>query len=428
MTEFILPKATQSRKTTIGQRSKDKYLTACGALLADLFDLQEYASDGVSREGYHGLSKSNFSKELLGFGYDAFMDVMMALEEHRVINVTLGDKTPTKRLEGRRRRQTLFSLTPLGQQLASQAGLHVGRFPDHWKRYNAQTLPQGHHNIHLKEAATYRGDKRLQGKPMDFTLEDHPSALAAAGSLETINTYLRQQSFGDIAFPGLRRIFNNGNEPAYAWNKGGRFYSIAGGHRYEAWSARKRQHVLCINGEATAEVDLKASHLTLLYALMEQPFDASSDPYEVHDFPRGLVKIWVTRSLGLSKGYHVEWSGDLEADYEHERPDSILEFDYPHDDVQGAILYKHPILLDIDKTIHSPLHLQFHEAEILRRTMEDLMLVKDIPVLPIHDALICPKSLQEEVKASLLQNFKAYVEDLTNRPCAVSPMVAFKTA
>ena len=80
------------------------------------------------------------------------------------------------------------------------------------------------------------------------------------------------------AFPGLRRIFNNGEVPDYAWDKGGRYYSLPGGHYYETWSADKRRSAIKINGEAVEEADLRASHLTLLHALMGWRFDAHVEP------------------------------------------------------------------------------------------------------------------------------------------------------
>lgn len=231
-----------------------------------------------------------------------------------------------------------------------------------------------------------------------------------------------------LTFHGLRRIFNDGDQPDFAWNKGGRFYSIRGGNAYERWNADLRQRLITINGERVEEVDLRASHLTLLHALAGVDFDPSADPYEVEDLPRIVVKLWVAQAIGSSNPVARRWSKTSQAHYDEERPGQWLEDEFPIRQVAAAVKDKHPLIIDIGVLGYSTLDLQYHEAEILRLAMERLMFTKDIPVLPIHDALIVPQTRTEEAARSLKSAFKEYVEGVTGRACLVVPNVTLKEA
>ena len=87
---------------------------------------------------------------------------------------------------------------------------------------------------------------------------------------------------------------------------------------------------------------------------------------------------------------------------------------------------KHPLLIDLRSLGYSTLDLQYHEAEILRLAMEQLMFAEGIPVLPIHDALIVPGSRNGEAEQCLKHAFKMYVEGMTGRPCLVVPNITLK--
>jgi hypothetical protein len=175
-----------------------------------------------------------------------------------------------------------------------------------------------------------------------------------------------------------------------------------------------------------AEVDLRASHLTLLHALAGEPFDPSSDPYEVEDLPRVVVKLWVAQAIGASNPTARRWSKTSQANYEDERPEQWLEDEFPIREVAADVKAKHPLLIDVGFLGYSTLDLQFHEAEILRLAMEQLMFAQGIPVLPIHDALIVPRMEAAVAERCLKEAFRDYVERVTGRACLVVPNVTLK--
>jgi hypothetical protein len=58
---------------------------------------------------------------------------------------------------------------------------------------------------------------------------------------------------------------------------------------------------MTINGEAVAEIDIRASHLTIIYAKLGAPLRPDKDPYEgiKHlGVDRTIAKLWVVVSLG----------------------------------------------------------------------------------------------------------------------------------
>ena len=89
-------------------------------------------------------------------------------------------------------------------------------------------------------------------------------------------------------------MFNN-----LSWKKGGRLYS-SGEECYQRLSEAERLK-MTINGELVAEIDIKASFLTIYHAMVRQPLQGSGDPYAaVEEIDRSIVKLWTTVSFGNS--------------------------------------------------------------------------------------------------------------------------------
>lgn len=56
---------------------------------------------------------------------------------------------------------------------------------------------------------------------------------------------------------------------------------------------------LRMNGERVAEIDLQASHLSMLSGLAGCPLDPEhGDPYDVPGVPRAIAKRWIVATLG----------------------------------------------------------------------------------------------------------------------------------
>jgi hypothetical protein len=171
-----------------------------------------------------------------------------------------------------------------------------------------------------------------------------------------------------ITFAGLRRSFNNADHPDFAYQWHGRYYSLPQGDLYEHMEGGKttRQRLIKIDGEPAVEVDISASHLTILHGLLGVPCDGEGDPYGLLGHDRETVKAWLLLALGSSGASH---GGNR-----------FLA-------VKKAGLARYPFLADLPTLGIGPLDLHYHEAEILGLAMEDLM-ERGIGFLPIHDALM----------------------------------------
>lgn len=405
--------------------------TATGALLADLFDFHRGPRPYTqSRQGYHGMSRSNFVKKDLGFAYDIFRDVVAPLVSNGLLVQTDGQAV-YRRVAGRFKviggSKTGFGLTDRMIELAAEHAVTIDTWGTHWTCFTEGRAQPSSDTPRLALRRTRERKGRTKQPTEDLVFDETaPAPQRLLNDIERVNSYLRTQSISGVAFPGLRRIFNNGDEPNYAWNKGGRYYSLRGGHRYEAWSSERRRESITINGEAVTEVDLRASHVTLLHGLLNQPFDANDDPYTIKGWPRGVIKAWVSQAIGASNSRPFQWSDDAEDAYEDERPGRWLDNEFAVREVGAAVIDRHPTLLDLEVCGIDTLDLQYHEAEILRSAMETLMFERDIAVLPMHDALIVPMSAAEEAKGVLEQAFVDYVEGVVGHPSAAIPRVSLK--
>lgn len=229
--------------------------TATGALLADLFDFHRGTSEfSGPRRGYHGMSKSDFSKKDLGFAYDIFRDVVSPLVAQGFLTQTDG-KAIWSMIDGRFQpvggSQTCFGLAAPALALSNQHGVSVDDWGTHWTRF-AEGRP---HPISDAPRLVLRKERKREGRhkapskdhPFDPT---DPVPQSILEGVERLNGYLSSQRISGFAFAGLRRIFNNGDALPYRWNKGGRYYSLPGGHRYEAWNSQRRCESVMLNGEA----------------------------------------------------------------------------------------------------------------------------------------------------------------------------------
>lgn len=427
LAEVVEPAITTQKRAS----SQHKRRIAVGALLADLFDFQRDLGDGKPpKVGAHGMSAGSFRQNELGFAYDTFKASLGTLEAAGLVERVAGLArwaVHFGKVMNIRGVQTRFRATASLIALGEASGVHVAAWQDHWCRVRPGTVaPQSSSPLLILRAEKVRE----KGKPkaaadLTFAPED-ATPKRRIKEVSALNDYLAAQDIGGLSFPGLCRIFSNGDRPGFAWDQGGRFYSRRGGHRYEHWGAAKRCADITLNGEAVGEVDISASHLTLFHALLDQPFNAQHDPYDIEDIPRAVVKAWVAQALGSRNARPFQWSKTATAEYESELPGLELRDRYPVREVGAAVTDKHPALIDLKTSGLSTLTLQFHEAEILRLAMEDLMLRQHVPVLPIHDALIAPRSKLGLAEEAIVRAFNEYVGGVIGHRPQVIPKVTHK--
>jgi hypothetical protein len=246
--------------------------------------------------------------------------------------------------------------------------------------------------------------ERLHIAPEDLT------ARAIVTAMGHLNAHLLKDGrIKGITFAGIRRIFSDADQPGFAWQWGGRFYSMSNADRYESMSdggddgagRRARAAVLRIDGEEVVEVDLSAAHLTILHGLLGLPFDASQASYDIPGVNRGEVKRWIMIALGAA---------DPMAGGNRCAP------------VRRAGLDRFPALAGLATHGISALDLQYHEAEIMMMAMQDLM-AKGIGFLPVHDALCVPRSRKALAAAVLTDAFRRYFVERLGMDSAPVPSV-----
>ena len=406
LADIVVP----SRPQPLRPSSLQKYRVALGALLSDLLRFQ-----GTGAGGKHAMSPQHFPSSEIGFGRTIFVPIKTALVTHGLIEFANGwNHTGEGFSPGSvvRWGGDVAFFRPTGLLVERLGSAASDPWHHHW-RAGKPSVPQDVPRLVLR-ARKLRG--RDTGEDMPFEPQEPLAALWLA-DLEEANSYLASKNIEGIAFSGLRRIFNDGDQPGKRWKRGGRYYSLAGGDAYEMMNGETRRSLIRFDGEAAAEVDIAASHLTVLYAIHGQPFDATKgDPYEVAGIHREAVKAFVTIALGRAAAEGNRWSPRAREKYAEQRPGRNLSSDYRFSDVRAAVIQKHPILHELAEDDIIALDLQWHESEILRIAMANLRRDKDIPSLPVHDSLVVPASKTEVAEHELRWAFKAHFESETVAP------------
>ncbi len=226
--------------------------------------------------------------------------------------------------------------------------------------------------------------------------------------MDRLNRFYMRHMIEPGGFRGIRRIFNNGESPEFDWNKGGRLYAVGGGHQTIKKAERLK---LTIDGEAVAEIDVKASFISILSAKRGMPLDPYDDPYEIEGLPRSLAKAVVTMTLGHDR-FHARWPSKVKLNLE-EKLGVDLGKAYPLKKVLPLITSKLPAMADWGNVDFSCFDLQFIESEAMLLAVERLAYDHHVASLPVHDSLIVPVSQLELAKGVLGE---AYEEVTGHKP------------
>ena len=187
---------------------------------------------------------------------------------------------------------------------------------------------------------------------------------------------------------------------------------------YGRWHAKRGSYQLLskadraaitIDGQAVVELDIQASHLTILAALAEAKLP-DGDPYEVPGIPRQVVKQWVVITLG---------KGSVPSRWPTKATDDDPELSkWQVPSVTKAVLAHLPFLanpmapkiavaaklphLGAEKGRPNLLSLRLMaiEAEAMTFALQRLR-GEGIIALPVHDSLIVPSQFSARAKAVL---------------------------
>jgi hypothetical protein len=368
---------------------------ALGALLGDLCRYQSR-----DRFGKHGMGPADFSLDELGFARTSFVGVTSALQSAELLRFKVGWNFTDDGLFGVFRHGgevSTFALSPgfidrLGELCGPDAN-------DHWSHGRPRVRPD-EPLITLKAQRVGTDD----AAELAYSFFDEPEAALIKGRINHLNTFLEGRVDG-IAFAGLRRIYNDGDVEGKRWRRGGRYYSLKHAEQYELTGEAARVKSIRVDNETVHEVDISASHLTVLHGLLGLPFaPGAEDPYACGDVHREAVKAFVTTSLGRGNLSANRWyPRSLEA-YAAKCEGRKLNDDYTVAEVRSAALGRYPFLAGLEELAINSLDLQWHEAEILTVAMMQLI-KQDIASLPVHDALLVPASKLEEGKRALRSAF-----------------------
>lgn len=338
-------------------------------------------------------------------GYRPFVTAMEGLEREGLVERVRGTIDPTK-LAFEKGIATRFRATAKFIDFAEEYGVRLADWSSH---FDVRPRPAVN-DVPVQLRADRRTDKKgrkLKGESMTVD-QSHPSVIIATRQVNDINAFIATQDIQPAEWHGtFTRIYAQGDLPEFNWNKGARVYSRTDTENYQRVPRKERKRIR-INGEATVEVDIRASYLTILHHLMGVPM--IGDPYGIPGVPRLVVKIWMTITLGHDR-FHRGW-GDAAKERYAESDDfkgRDLQKDYSFGKTQTRILEHLPLLRDWPDNPVTWADLQYLESQAVVDAVHKLAMEQQVPALPLHDALIVPRSKAEQAKQVLSDCFLRHV-------------------
>ncbi len=382
----------KKRKETAG-----KLDYATGAFLADL--LRPLDADEPNGWVYRSLKKTAFTGATVT--RRTFEQLYEGLKGLAFLDHVPGHKVAKDRYEDRTQYASRFRATPALLRFCTEQGVEPTKARDHFEfEYD---LPKHPVEKRARKEKSWYGKTKLAGKPMEFEKTDYVEFME--NSIRELNAYFAKKILRGGAHHGYVRIFSNGDDPDFDWDKGGRFYSQHVNDSYQAMSGTRRR-MMTINGEPVVEIDIRASYLTIFLSMHGIQLDATKDPYELQGFGqehRTAVKQWFTGTFGNTKPIR-RWPSDMlkdEPTLSQYRVASITE----------AVMAKYPALATwgqpLNGRILSWADLMFLESDVMFGAMLNLMHIHDTPSLSVHDSLIVPASKAEKAGEAMTMSFHA---------------------
>ena len=332
------------------------------------------------------LSYRAFDKVRRGLVAAGFIEERDSFTKFFEFGDTIGKQRFARRL---RARPTLL-------RLAEELGVDVSSPGQHFKSAVLQVRPV--QPVRIRRLATRFQGERFRGDELP---------LPHSHRLETIKADVAETNklVAATVVQGCEPIlFYRGF--THSLDYGGRWY-VEGGS-YQTLSKEERSR-LQIDGEPVVEIDVRASHLTILHGLLGIPMP-DGDPYGGFDFPRSAVKSWITATFGAGK-VPQRWPSDA---LTRTAKDGVNLRDLKISQVGRAVLSRYPFLANVPKHVKceseprlTSLRLMYYEAEALSATMRHLRVARRALALPMHDALLVQVNLKSFTIESLKQSYRA---------------------
>ena len=295
-----------------------------------------------------------------------------------------------------------FRATPKLLRLCERHGVAPMKALDHFEyEYD---LPKEPLELRAKKEESFDGgDAKPSGKLLEFERFFYTDIMET--DLRDLNEFFAKQTLRGGTHQGYIRIFNNGDDPHFRWNMGGRLYSQYFADSYQILSYEKRAE-MTINGEPVAEIDIRASYLTIFLAWHGTQLRLTEDPYVLEDFGeagRPAVKAWMVATFGNNKPAR-RWPPKMLG----KQPELSR---YKASDIGKAALRQYPVLAawgvePYRGHIPTWADLMCQESDIMVQTMLRLMREFAVPSLTVHDSLIVPASNAELAAEQLAKWFE----------------------
>ena len=398
---------TTGRVNERGQKNRDKLAVVVGGFMFDLL----VATGRPETEGwvYRPMRTESFSD--VGVSIKTFRPMvrMMAelgyVEPHEENAISSSVKTKAAR----------WRATDKLLRIAAFRGITPANVHDHFH----QRLPE--RPLVLRAPSRRDQKDKVRGKRIAF--RQTPQTEAIEYDLKRFNVFLDGFEIDGGNHRGYTRIFNNGSSDGYSWDKGGRLYSLCH-DSYQSMSKEARS-LMTIDGDAVAEIDVRASYLTVLHGLSGKPFDVAEDAYDLEgllpmplgkELTRWAVKKWAVVVLGHGK-HMTRWPDEAVEEFKS-ATGLVLGRVYPIREIRRAMELKHPIFKEWGSLGLSWAELMFHESEAMLGAMLELMDSDGIPSLTVHDSLIVRESDVEQAQETLRRSYR--------KACGIEPFLVVK--
>jgi hypothetical protein len=376
-------------------KTASKLQYATGAFLADL--LRPFDAEEPNGWVYKSLHAKSFTGAAVP--RRTFEQLLGALKGLAFLDHVPGHKV-SHEPEDTGRYASRFRATPALLRFCAEHGVEPNKVLDHFEfEYD---LPAHPVQLRARKLKSFFSGTEPIGKPMEFERTDVVEVMEA--SIRELNGFFVKQTLRGGLHQGYIRIFQNGDDPAFRWNKGGRFYSRPPEDNYQVMSAARRAQ-MTINGERVAEIDIRASYLTIFMSLHQLQLDPTKDPYELPGLGpehRPAVKAWMVATFGSAKPI-TRWPPRMlqkSPELRQHRVATITE----------AAFIKYPALRlwgeRLNDRIYSWADLMWLESAVMFSTMLDLM-KSSIPSLSVHDSLIVPASQAKVAHETIKTRFQA---------------------
>jgi hypothetical protein len=303
------------------------------------------------------------------------------------------------------RKATRFRATQRLLDLSAANGIQPKEFHLHF------LLPLPENPVQLRATSGVNSaGRKISGRMMRY--EHTEATRSSERALKELNAFFDTCDLRHGVHRGYIRVFNNGDDPAFNWNMGGRLYSYGQGN-YQQMSREERLRMI-INLDAVCEIDIRASYLTIFHAWFGEQLDPEHDPYDIQGLGiehRDLVKRWVTASFGNDAPI-TKWPKEIRKSY-LEKTGKTISKKNSAAKIGAKVLATYPLLARLGETVNGHkcgwAELMYVESRVMFNTMKELMLRK-VPSLAVHDSLIVPIN-QHSLASQALRHF---YKELTN--------------